>query len=67
MEQLHPVQQIIDRAGAPRIAEVLGLPPVNVRMWRQRKSIPPEHWRGLADHKLATLDELADAAHGAAA
>ena len=32
---------------AVKLAEDIGLPPVNVRTWRQRNSIPPEYWQAI--------------------
>jgi len=50
---------IIDRKGASVIADALDIASQNVRMWKKRNRIPPEHWRDLADKGFATLDELA--------
>lgn len=55
--------QIIKDAGNEKIAEALGgIVPVNtVRSWRQRSSIPSEHWVPLAAANFATLEEFAAA------
>lgn len=55
--------QIIAKAGAPRIVEIVAGQSIHtVRSWRQRDSIPSEYWRALADAEIASLDELATAA-----
>ncbi len=63
--------QIIKDAGGPSrlIARLaLSTPVYTVRSWVARNSIPAPIWRSLADHGLATLEELAaDAAQRAAA
>jgi hypothetical protein len=53
---------IVSAAGAEKIAELRGVSVHTARSWVQRDSIPAEHWRGIADANLATLDELAAAA-----
>lgn len=63
----HPVEKLISDHGALKIAQAIGVPAATVRMWKLRKRIPAERWRDLADCGLATLDQLADAAKGAAA
>ena len=56
--------QIIKDAGAAKVQALLGAETSihTVRSWVQRGSIPAEHWKVLADKRLATLDELASAA-----
>lgn len=62
--------QIIKDAGGPSrlIAKLaLSTPIYTVRSWVARNSIPAPIWQSLADHGLATLEELAaDAARNAA-
>lgn len=38
--------------GPPKVASALGIESINVRQWRSRNRIPPEHW--------AKLIEIAD-------
>lgn len=57
----HPIATIIERNGAPKIAEQLGVSLANVRMWKMRKRIPQDRWADMAEKRLATLDELARA------
>lgn len=56
------VTSIIDLHGATKIAAAIGVSAGNVRMWKQRNRIPAEHWRDLAAHKFATLEQLAEMA-----
>ena len=56
---------IIKRAGTPaaildKIGSVVSVH--TVTSWRQRNSIPAEHWKAFCETGLATLDELANAA-----
>jgi hypothetical protein len=56
---------IIKRAGTPAaILEKIGsvVSVHTVTSWRQRNSIPAEHWKVFCETGLATLEELAVAA-----
>ena len=56
---------IIKRAGTPAtVLEKIGniVSVHTVTSWRQRNSIPAEHWKTLCEAGLATLEELAAAA-----
>lgn len=53
---------IIRPAEVEALASALGVSVHTVRSWRQRDSIPAEHWKVLVGLGAATLDELADAA-----
>jgi hypothetical protein len=55
-------EQIVKDVGDGVLAETLGVSPHQPRDWRLRKSIPPEHWRAIAEHGFASLEELALAA-----
>jgi len=57
-------QDIIRDAGPQKIHEAVGFTGQlnTVLSWRQRNSIPREHWAALADAKIASLKELALAA-----
>ncbi len=58
-------RDIIERGGGPAAFGRAIEPPVEAnttKQWKRLDSIPKEYWRGIADAKLATLDELADAA-----
>ena len=35
--------------GPPNIAAKLGIESINVRQWRSRNRVPPEHWSALID------------------
>lgn len=50
---------IIGREGVGKIAAALDVRTGNVRMWKKRDRIPPEHWQEFAAKRLATLEELA--------
>lgn len=54
--------QIISDAKPDALAEALSLSVNTVRAWRQRNSIPAEHWKALEEMQAATLGELAEAA-----
>ena len=55
--------QIIEHSGKDAaLAEKLNVKPYQVRDWRLRGRIPPEHWKAFAGHGYATLEELAEAA-----
>lgn len=43
---------IHELGGPPKVATGLGIESINVRQWRMRNRIPPEHW--------ARLIEMAD-------
>jgi len=56
-------RDIIRDTGAEAIRSMLGLESINtVRAWAHRNSIPAEHWSALARAKVATLEQLAEAA-----
>lgn len=55
-------EQIVKDVGEDTLIDRLGLKPHQPRDWRIRKSIPPEHWRAMADLGFASLEELAAAA-----
>jgi len=56
-------RDIIRDTGAEAIRSMLGLESINtVRAWARRNSIPAEHWVALARAKVATLEQLAEAA-----
>lgn len=64
--------EIIKDQGSDAIQAVTGVSIHTVRSWAQRKSIPSQYWKALADAGHTTLDELAtavalDAAHQDAA
>lgn len=50
---------IISSADDAAIASARGVSIHTVRSWKQRDSIPAEHWAGIATMRLATLEELA--------
>lgn len=71
MQIMRSHSQIIKDAGGPaNLIATLNLtstPIHTVRSWSARNSIPAPVWQSLADHGLATLEELAaDAAMTAA-
>jgi len=58
---------VIDHGAASKMVRSLASVGVDVHLstpqrWVERNSIPAEYWRALVDLKIATLDELADAA-----
>jgi hypothetical protein len=58
-----PHAKIIKRNGSDfEVAEKIGAKAYQVRDWRLRNSIPAEQWKPFADHEMASLDELAEAA-----
>lgn len=54
--------EIIRPQDAPALAQQLGVSVHTVLSWRQRNSIPAEHWKALDAARIASLEELADAA-----
>lgn len=54
---------IIEQHGAPKIARRLDVGPGTVKQWKRADSIPGPYWHALAESALASLDELARAAH----
>jgi len=40
---------ITELGGPPAVATQLGIESINVRQWRSRNRIPPEHWPALID------------------
>jgi hypothetical protein len=54
--------EIVNAAGADRLAGLRRVSLHTARSWAQRDSIPSEHWADIAQAKLATLEELAAAA-----
>jgi hypothetical protein len=55
--------EIVRRSGADaELSGALGVRPHQVRDWRLRNSIPPEHWQAFSERGYATLEELAAAA-----
>lgn len=56
-------QKIIEDAGGPSaIAKVTGAEPGTAKQWKRLDSIPAPYWAAINEAKLATLEELADAA-----
>mgnify|MGYP001574337554 CR=1 FL=1 len=53
---------ILKPADDQALAAELGISVHTVRSWRQRNSIPAEHWKALEDTQRASLGELAAAA-----
>lgn len=53
---------IIRSRPASTISDALSVSLHTVRSWAQRNSIPAEHWAGVRDLGMATLEELAEAA-----
>lgn len=53
---------IVSAAGADKLAALRGVSIHTTRSWAVRDSIPAEHWSALVRERLATLDELAEAA-----
>lgn len=53
--------QIVKDGGVSAIAERRRVSIHTVRSWLQRNSIPAEHWSGLVDDGLSSLEELAAA------
>ena len=50
MENLPDHSALIAKLGGPpAVAEVLGIESINVRQWRARNRIPPEHWSALIE------------------
>lgn len=50
---------IEERGGAHQLARALDVKPVNVRMWKMRKSIPRSAWPEIIDaFPGVTMDEL---------
>ncbi len=54
--------EVIKPQDAPKLADRLGVSVHTVLSWRQRNSIPAEHWKALDEDGVATLGELAEAA-----
>lgn len=54
--------EIIRSRPASLVSDALGVSLHTVRSWAQRKSVPAEHWAGVRDLGMATLEELAEAA-----
>lgn len=50
-----------DAGGVSSLAKITGVSANTVKQWRRVDSIPAPYWRIIADHGVATLDELADA------
>ena len=55
-------QIVVDAGKDADIAAKLCVNTHQVRDWRLRKSIPPEHWMAFETNGFATLVELAEAA-----
>jgi len=56
-------QQIIEDAnGSSAVARRIGAEPGTVKQWKRLDSIPAPYWAALAGEKIATLEELAEAA-----
>jgi len=57
MQPLNDHNALIAKLGGPpKVAEFLGIESINVRQWRSRNRIPPEHWSPLID--LAARDDV---------
>lgn len=54
--------EIVNAAGADRLATLRRVSLHTARSWAQRDSIPAEHWSDIVKADLASLEELADAA-----
>lgn len=55
---------IISAKGAAEIAGRIGVPPINVRMWKSRNTIPRSAWAELIDaYPDVTLDLLKAGEH----
>ncbi len=58
---------LIAAKGAAEIAARLGVPPINVRMWKSRNTIPRSAWAELIDaYPEITLEVLKAANHAPA-
>lgn len=55
-------QAILEAAGTPAVARLLGIDPGVVKQWKRSDSIPGPYWSELARHGVGTLLELANAA-----
>jgi hypothetical protein len=56
-------REIVSRANSEaELAAKLRVNAHQVRDWKRRDRIPPEHWQDIARIRLATLKELAKAA-----
>lgn len=55
-------QIIIDAGGPAAVSKLVPAAAGTVKQWRRTNSIPAPYWRSIADHGLASLEELADAA-----
>ncbi len=54
---------IFERTGATEMARRIGSVDANtVHAWKRTESIPAPYWKSIADAKIASLDELAEAA-----
>lgn len=54
---------IIDAAGgASALARTIGVNPNTAKPWRRLSSIPAAYWASVAQHGIASLEELAAAA-----
>ena len=58
---------LIAARGAAEIAAKLGVPPINVRMWKSRNTIPRSAWAELIDAYPEITLEVLKAAHHAPA
>lgn len=56
------LQIMQDAGGYQAVAEAVRQPKSRTRFWERRGAFPPEQWKAVADAKLATLEELAEAA-----
>ena len=57
--------ELIDRAGGPSKVGAVLEPPVDgntVKGWKRNDSIPGPYWQTFANARIATLEELAEAA-----
>lgn len=59
------LQIIQDEGGYQAVATKVDRPKSQVRFWERRGTLPPEHWKAIADAGIATLEELAEAAAAA--
>ena len=54
--------QIVNEAGVDAVAADRNVSIHTVRSWKQRNSIPAEHWNGFVRNQWAAFEELAKAA-----
>lgn len=54
-------QIIIDANGPSALGRLIGVDPGTAKQWKRLNSIPGRYWAALAEAKVATLEELANA------